>query len=302
MRRNILYAGRMKGDIEPGLEPSRLGGDDAKAWARMDFPGMRIAGQPDQHIYEESTAQKFEIGTRRIEYGRTFRYALAGADLIRAANGRLSANGNYVPDAPSYPDTFGFYGKPTVEAVVGDTSIELDDTGVADRAADYYKGAYLVPFVLPFNCYYIVASDASTATGTVVYLDRAIIQTTIAVTIDCEVHLSPYNNIVDIGDAGVVAFTWMAAVGKAPFNITSGRYFWLQTAGPCWVQPTGWGAATTCPGYAAYKRDVYCNVDGTIVPMPTAVVTGVGDLQRVGYLLAATEAGAGSGFVMLQLE
>lgn len=302
MRRNTLYAPRVGGDLDLGLEPSRLGGDGAKAWARMDFPGMRIPGQADQHIYESVATARFEIGTRRVEYGRTFRYSEAGDNIITAQNALMVANGNWRPGfGGSYPNWNGFWGSPNVQVEIGDTYIDLFETtytpaGMLPRAANYYQGAYLTSFVFPFNTYYIVSSDVGSAAVTRVYLDHPAIQV-IPVANQVEINLSPYSKVID--GAAVTAPRYKSYVGRSHINVAVGRFFWLQTAGPCWVQPAGWVDNRT-PGRAADYRDVYAWIDGSIVSAWAADPTA--GFQRVGYLLSATEVGEGAAFIMLQLE
>lgn len=294
MRKSTLYAGRFKGDIAPGLEPTRLGGDGAKAWARMDFPGRIIPGQEDHNIYTKSATPKFEVGTRRVEYGRTFRYAKAGRDVdTLAVTMKLLGNANYVPDAVSHEDEDGFYGNPKTQVEIGDLYIDLD-TATA-YAANFFQGGYVVSYVSPYHVHYIVKSDLGNGTYCRIYLDHA--QTTVIPTGGgLEIHGSPYNNVIDWYPSAGYA-TFMSAVGVMHCAaLDSGDFFWLQTAGPAFVQPTDWAAQ--CPGYASEKRDVYCNCsDGTACLQVTT-----GSRQRIGYLLPATENGYGSALIMLQLE
>jgi len=285
-----IYAPRIKGDLALGLEPSRIDGYGAKAWARMDFPGRRLPGLADQTIYETSSTQKFAIGTRRIEYGRTFRYAKCGATTSEASKARLLANGNYNPEVPGHVDEDGFFGDLLTAAEVGDKYVDLEETA-AGRAANFFQGGYFTPFDDNYNTYYIVASDASTATYTRIYLDHAIVQA-ISDTNGVEVYPSPYSKIID----GLTAQSYKSHVGIALCgNITADYYFWLQTRGPTWITPYNW--TTGCPGYAADKRDAYAWIDGTVT-----VATTVGSLQRVGYLIPATASGYGCVHIMLQLE
>lgn len=294
MRKTLLNAGRVTGDLELGLEHTRLGGDDAKAWARMDFPGRILPGQSDHNIYTKSATQKFEVGTKRVEYGRTFRYSKAGRAVdTLAVTMKLLGNANYVPDAGSHADEDGFYGKPYVQVEIGDKYIDLN-TATA-YAANFFQGGYVCSFVSPYHVHYIVKSDLGNGTYCRIYLDHA--QTTvIPVTSDVEVHSSPYNNVIDWYPSAGYA-TFMSAVGIMHCAaLDSGDFFWLQTKGPAFVQPTDW--TNQCPGYASAKRDVYCNCsDGTACLQVTT-----GSRQRIGYLLPATEAGYGSALIMLQLE
>jgi len=268
----------------------------------MDFPGMRIPGQTDQLITESSATQKFEIGTKRVEYGRTFRYSRAGDDITTAQNALMVANGNWRPGfAGSYPNWNGFWGSPNVQVEIGDNYIDLFETtytpaGMLPRAANYYQGAYLTSFVFPFNVYYIVSSDLGSAAVTRVYLDHPAIQV-IPVANQVEINLSPYSKVID-GQA-VTAARYKSYVGRSHINVALGRYFWLQTAGPCWVQPTTWASDAT-PGRNLNYRDVYAWIDGSIASAFGADPTA--GFQRVGYLLSATENGQGAVFIMLQLE
>jgi len=292
VRKNILYADRVKGDLELGLEPSRLGGDGEKAWARADFPGKRMPGMADQHIYESSVTQKFEIGTKREEYGRTFRYGQAGEALTLAGHARLVGNGNFVPDATSYPDVDGFYGKPYAQVEVDDLYIDLDIATA--YPANYFQGGYIIAFTaaVDYSLHYIVKSDLGNGTYCRIYLDHPWTSGVVAVTIDVEVSRSPYSSICDCHS--INWFKSFVGLGQCA-AVLNEYYFWLQTKGPCWLTPYNW--TTGVPGYTTRVREVYAWSDGEITVDPND-----GTLQRIGYLLSATEAGFGSVFIMLQLE
>ena len=173
MRRSILYGPRVRGDLELGLEPSRLGGDGAKAWARMDFPGMRLPGLADQLITESVTTARFEIGTKRVEYGRTFRYSRAGEVLTDAGKSRLVGFGNYVPDAVNHLDVDCFIGKAYVTGGVGDTHLDLKMADTTETyLEDHFQGGYVMFFNGNHMMHYIVKSDASGALFCRIYLDH----------------------------------------------------------------------------------------------------------------------------------
>lgn len=296
-----LYARRLKGDLDLGLEPARIGGDGRQQWARMDFPGGRIPGQPDQLITESSALPRFGIGTKRVEYGRTFRYSRAGGDITTAQNALMVANGNWRPGfGGSYPNWNGFWSSLNVEATLGDQFLDLFETtytpaGMLPRALNYYQGAYICIFVLPFNVHYVVSSDLGGAAVTRIYLDHPIIQATIPVANQVEINLSPYSNVID--GTGVARFK--SFIGKPLLNVASGRYFWCQTAGPAWIQPSSWVDDRT-PGRAANYRAVYAHLDGSIVTAFAADPSA--GYQRVGYLLSATEVGEGAAYIMMQLD
>jgi len=288
-RIGYILGKRVQGDVELGLDPQRSVGDGSRAWARMDFPGQRLSDQPDQSIYESSATQKFAIGTRRIEYGRTFRYAKAGAALSSVAVNRLVANGNFVPDGATYPNQYGFMGDLKTAASIGDRYVDLETA--TEYAANWFQGGYFVVFDSNRPMFYVVASDAGNGTYCRIYLDQPLTRD-ISGTEGVEVYRSPYSRIIE----GLTASSFKSFVGVAHCGpIANGAYFWLQTGGPCWITPYNWD--TGCPGYAADKRDCYAWIDGTVTVQTTA-----GLLQRVGYLLSATESGYGDPFIMLQLE
>lgn len=216
--------------------------------------------------------------------------------MTTADGARLVKNGNYEPEcAGVFEDRDGFYGDLLTAASVGDKYLDLEESSAA-RAANAFQGGYVTTFAdiagaRNFTTYYIVKSDASTSTYTRIYLDHPVIQA-ISATNGIQAYYSPYSNVVD----GGLIQSFSSCIGRVLCgDVTANYYFWLQTAGPCWVTPTGWGA--TCPGYTAQKRDVYAWLDGTVQIQGT-----VGSLQRVGYLLPANESAVGTVFIMLQLE
>ena len=294
--KTTINAHRVRGDIDLGLEPSRIDGAGDPSWARMDFPGKILPGYSSQSIYEASDTAKYGIGTRRIEYGRTFRYAMAGRAIdAYGVEGRLLANANYVPDAGSHADEDGFYGKPYTQVEVGDTYVDLN-TAVT-FAANFFQGGYITSFVSPYKTQYIVKSDLGDGTWCRIYLDSAA-TVQVAVTVDVEVYPSPYSNVIDLSPS-TNYLNYVSFIGLMQCEaLAANDYFWLQTEGPCWIAADNWDVDP--PGYAANQRDVYAYQNGTV--KSAAGCNPTDGWQRVGYLLAATESGAGSVHTMLQLE
>ncbi len=293
-----IYAPRIKGDLELGLEPSRIDGKGDQAWARMHFPGRQLPGQTDQTVYEGSTTQKFEVGTKRVEYGRTFRYAHNVIAIeTEGVVQRLLANANYVPDAINHLDEDGFYGKPYVLVEEEDTYVDLD-TAVT-FAANFFQGGYYIAHIGTLMImHYIVASDLGDGTYCRIYLDSPSTQQ-VAITVDVEVYPSPYSNVID-SPSLIAMDSWVSFIGMMQCDaLAADSYFWLQTQGPCWITPTTWIAAG-CPGRAAFQRDVYAHIDGTVQSADGLDPTD--GYQRVGYLLSATEASYGGAHIMMQLE
>ena len=298
MRKTTIYAPRIQGDLSLRKEPSRLDGYGAQAWARMDFPGFRLPGQSDQLVTAQSETQKFEVGTRRIEYGRKFRYSKAGEEITAATNSRLLANGNYAPGVAGHLNEDGFNGNPVADALEGALYIDLDE-GAAGRAANFFQGAYLqsLPAADPITGYYVVASDVSTATYTRVYLDHPLVQD-ILTTSYVGICACPYSKVIQ-GDSGIVPAGFRSFTGLPLCNVDDGHFFWQQTGGPAWIIPGSW-TDDRLPGRAVDMREVFVAQDGAIA-CAWSLDPSAG-YQRVGYLIDATLTGYGSVFIMLQLD
>jgi len=257
--------------------------------------------QPDVFA---ASAQKYPIGTLAWYpgVGKKFRYSKAAEDITEATSARLVANGNFAPSVvcAGYgieANEHGYNGLAYAEAAIGQSYIDIDLTG---RTVDWFEGGHLqlLPGANPISQYYIIASDVSTATYTRVYLDKPLKQT-VTVLMYVGISASPYTRIIN-GDGALADMRYASFVGLPLVNADSGEYFWLQTAGPCWIQPGSW-ADDRLPGRAPNYRDVYAAIDGAIT-CSWVFGTYTDGYQRVGYLLDATYHEYGSVFIMLQLE
>jgi len=256
--------------------------------------------QPDVFA---ASAQKYPIGTLAWYpgIGKKFRYCKAAEDITEATSARLVANGNFAAGAVCgavgiAANAHGYNGLAYAEAAIGQSYIDID---LADRAVNWFEGCHLqlLPGANPISQYYIIASDKSETAYTRVYLDKPLKQT-VTVLMYVGISASPYTRIIN-GDAALALARYVSFVGLPLVNADSGEYFWLQTAGPCWIQPGSW-ADDRLPGRGENYRDVYAYVDGAIVSTWAADPTS--GYQRVGYLLDATCDNYGSVFIMLQLE
>ncbi|MBA7712492.1 hypothetical protein ES703_121469 [subsurface metagenome] len=72
--RSRLYGRRIKGDLDLGLEPSRIDPGGERRLAEIITPGGLIPGGSEQDILEESEKANYRIGTRRVMDDRVFRY------------------------------------------------------------------------------------------------------------------------------------------------------------------------------------------------------------------------------------
>lgn len=254
--------------------------------------GDLLPNRAEQGIYEQSTTQRYTIGSPKVVDNRRFRYSQAAADL--AALARLVINQNYAPGVTGHEDEDGFEGVLHAAAPIGSTYLDLADAAL--RAANYYRGGYVVVYgTAIFHQHYIVRSEAGNGTYVRIWLSEPITTEAITVAMGVTAYLSPYRAI---GPAASVQAGFETFVGVNLISITSGNFFWLQTAGPCIVTPTG----GVWPGSAANLRDVYANpADGTI--QPATLSDPSAGYQRIGTLLGATGGDASDyGDLWIKLE
>jgi len=255
-------------------------------WIVKGTLSMKIPSEAD--LVTQSSLQEFPIGAQFKRNGRMHRYCCAGETIAIGHQGFLKVSRTICPggtggggsEAALYQD-----------AALGDTDIYIGDT--TDRAKDYYEDGFLVVMndtTGHLDYYRIIGNDVAT---TLDYVKIKIAppglkaaHTTTSGTVGA--YRSPW---IDVRSKLTAANqSWFSAVGMAPFPITTGYFFWLQTAGPCW----GTGASTW-PGQTAHYRDVYANTDGSLIGYTAGY-------QKVGYLLSGTQADYGDVFFMMQLD
>ncbi len=237
----------------------------------------------ESSLYDDSATQKYPIGAQLIMgFKGIWRYSKAGAAM--AAAGFLKGNYTQCPGKAGNSAGAGFEGALYAAAVAGATSCQIADTAATKNL---YQGGLLVIYNDTDSVYeqhYIVGNDASDGTSTTLYLLEGFAKA-ITTSYGVTVYLSQYYNIRAMSGG------YMSALGWAKFSITSGYYFWLQTAG----RISGVTGASTWPGQTQYYRDVYCNTDGSLIGYTAGY-------QRVGFLLERTASDYGDNDIMLQLD
>lgn len=237
-------------------------------------------------LVTQSATKEYPLGTKFVTNDAIFRYCKAGAAMTQA--GFLKGNYFQCPGKAGNSAGAGFEGAPYAAIAAGDKSFSIADTAATENL---YEGAYLAVYGSSyFDTYRVIGNDASDGTSTTLYIAthsdgfKAAITTSIGIT----VYLNPYQGIRQVAAGG----GYMSAMGYSKIaSITSGYYFWLQTAG----QVSGITGASTWPGQTQYYRDVYCNTDGSLIGYTAGY-------QRVGYLLSRTASDYGDNFIMLQLD
>jgi len=243
-----------------------------------------------QGIFEESSSQLYPIGMQLREQGslkRLFRYSKAAAAITCLARGVV--NSNYCPGATDHEDENGFEGVLQAEAAIGQMYVDLADT--ANRAVNYYQGGQFVAYgTTIFHQHYIVKSDAGDGSKVRIYLSAPIVKEKITTSMGVTAYLNPYSAVANTDSGRYDSF-----VGVNLIPVTSGYYFWLQTAGPCIITPMVYF------GDSIAERDCYFHMDGTITIAATADPSTYSP-QRAGYLLSKTVSGYGDLWMMLQLD
>jgi len=247
-------------------------------------------------IFVESATRQYPIGTLCWfpGMGKKFRYAKAGGDLVGVKH--LHCNANYTTGATT-ANTNGFYDGGDLHTwAIGATEITFTDT--INRVKDYYAGAHLLHFDGGLNtCYedsYIISGPPAATTDpwtTVVKLAEPTKYAKFSGE-GIEIWLNPYSNIQQCPDGNEAHVTFM---GVPPIPVGSGYYFWLQTSGPVFITPNGWGSLI--PGYAAHSR-VCMTISGILT---TQAAMGAGN-QVIGTLLCRTSDTHGAAWLNMSLD
>ena len=232
-------------------------------------------------VYSTGTARKFISGTRYRIGDRVFKYGKAAAALI-------PKKGAYNTGAYS-----GITGGNVTARAIGDTWLDilLDATtgGVTwfGTKNNMIGGFYSQPDVLNSQ-FRIITGHEKGANGAIikVYLDGPITRTMIATSFS-ELAQNPYNQVSQAGD------NFASMMGVPTTAIASGSYAWLQTWGPCWLNPNTPVADT------AHWRTVVFMSDGSIQAYEDA--TGETGYQVAGFVIDKTS-GDNPPFIFLQIS
>ena len=176
-------------------------------------------GGSPQGIYAESSTQEYPLGTRRqFEDGRAYRYSKAVAAITAAKV--VSTDSVQLIAA----DTNGTF----TAASAGAKSITVSDSTLGSATADLYAGAYFGN-ITNLEQYRIKGNTAASSNSVTFSLYDGIV-TAVASSDDYIITPNPYSSVIT-ATVGTGDTDYDRVVGIAPRSITSGDYFWLQTAG-----------------------------------------------------------------------
>jgi hypothetical protein len=241
-------------------------------------------------LYETATVKHpdYNVGDRVVlPDGRAFRYAKAG-NIISSTNFGLKF-WNQIDDGVTYV-------VPDQGQAVGDVSIHITAAGIT---LDELRGGYVTVHThAASNDQFrgILGNTATDADGDItIYLDAPL---TIVVTVamGVEVHQNPYSDVrVRQAAHGGGGDRYSSVAGMANSETAvANQYLWLQTWGPCWVNPQTYAAGTD-------RRAMWFDYEGSIVETNANVVTK--SLQYAGFIIDRCDAGGtGQPLLMLQIN
>lgn len=295
MKKSALYAPRLRGDIDLGLEPSRVDSQGNKKWAVIGSPGGILPGGVFQDIHKESENQNYRIGTRRVVDDRTFHYCKAGSAIAIPQRGVANAS----PHLECTCIGNAVAGKYTLDLAL--TCADFPAVTYVDE--DDYAGGWLwimaggdhAPARHEFHR--ILHNDDSTGDPAYVrvYLETPIVhsQDTPWITAYPNIYANCQQAYPTI-PTNKQAIVCMTACG---LTVTNGRYFWGQTWGPTWT--TAVSGEADLPGKSDRQRQLVF-WQGGVIELLKLTTPGTYSHQVAGYVLSNT-VNTGDMMFMLQL-
>lgn len=256
-------------------------------WLPPD-PAIGLTSIALPNVYEQDSAQMYPLGTRLVIGQRTYHYYKAGGDINYTLAGIFSTQAMLNASVNSY-DT---------SQAAGETVFKIDGTSDGSPAVDFYAGGYIVIFVasaLGRPQMRIVSSLAAEATTpfTVALTLEQPLPCAVAANAGCEILPNRYASCVT-GWGDVLAGGMYPCVGVPTRIMTSGRYGWVQTWGPCFVART-----STEMGAADLDRTAVFSTDGSIQPCRERWDAAKSS-QLAGFSLAINN--TGTGWIMLMID
>lgn len=277
--RGKVYARRLKGDIDLGLEPRRPDIDRNLRWAEMLTPGGLLPGGIEQDIYGLSTLQNYRIGTRRMMDERVFRYTQVG-DISKT--GLAGANSGFrhgiMIISENYLHKIDYDAGNIITCNKGEEQVTLDMEGRADVwgdsptvALNEYQGGYFssndTSAGCTWGCKILSNTKEDEDTHYVTFSLETPLPFTAAAGDWANVSQNPWWRINYPADGVKRPGPWSPYVGVLQhYNpkkveeslILKDMYIWVQTWGPMTGPIMG-----RAYGVEECERMLYCHSDGT---------------------------------------
>ena len=256
-----------------------------------------LVGRPTQEINEQSSTQKYPVGTILERHGRRFRYCRAYEAISITHRG--------CPSMVQYP----WIATSVTSAkfvscnafVAGDKQITITVDDILQDTSPYpgydtnfFAGGYIVAFYdtnaigvhrITGNKPATVNADSAANCDITLYLDEPLTKDYAA---GCTVDIYASRYISIGASSSNTGWTSVACIPQCA--VTSGYWFWGQTRGPCWVTPTTGITGTTV-------RMTYFHSDGTIKDGSTDT-----SLQPAGYIIYKGDNTQDDAMIQLMLE
>lgn len=262
--RSRIYAPRIKGDLDLGLENSRIGADGERRWSEILTPGGLLPGRSEQDIYEASSTPNYRIGTRRMVDDRVFRYCrIVGADVDYKNICTKFIPTSAVATTVATTDVY--------RAVDGEYQMTLH---LAGKIADQYAGGYLqvndaAQIAVGRHYSRRILSNTGSATvngdadAVVFTLEATLPFTSTDVATAVTVMENPWARLYYRTLHAGYSF-WMFMGVCMPYVVVANDYIWLQTWGPCGIE----NVAYTFEGAGYFEHQAYILGDGSIQCVP----------------------------------
>lgn len=258
----------------------------------MSFPQYSQGCDPET-VYTVDSTKKYPLGARIVlEDGRVFRYCYASGTVEPEVMAYKPKKTNTVAVAPAQATDCGAVGDIKVTVTI-DTEIGVLTTGVLSK--DELENGYIVigngGSQHPQMRRIVGHAALATAGGSLdIELDAPLTIAVTAATTTIELMECPFY-CVKADNAGGDYVTY---IGVPAARASSGKYFWLQTWGPCWITSNG----NTCD--SVNDRMICVVGNGSIVSSNDVTVES--GCQIIGTALDMSGSGASNApFVLLQI-
>jgi len=287
--RSRLYARRVKGDLDLGLEPARIDSQLNRHWAEILTPGGLLPGGSEQGIHETGPNQNYRSGTRRVVDDREFRYCFAPVEPVLggAPNAQIGA----------FTQSNLVYEGDGAQPVVTVGTTEFDYTTAEAIAAHALQEGFFCGY--GERAFYRIADNDLAAGGAChIYLKYPIWNQIGGGATRFYCYPNIYQNTVWPDPARLNLQGWASVVCVPLVNPAVLDYYWGQTWGPIPLINGTWGNLV---GQTVNEREFHFDWDGRIVYRGAGVAMDA-HMQRGGYLLMdGREATGGDQMCYLQL-
>ena len=250
------------------------------------------SGRSWDFLYETSTVKQpdYYPGDRVVlPDGRAFRYAKATNIVTSHYQG--------VKFWAELGDGVG-YVLPQQAQAVGDNTLKI---AAAGKTLDELRGGYVI--VHTHTAYDdqfrgILGNTVTDSSGNIVLTLDASFTVAITTAFGVETYPNPYDSVRSRGAGGPGGDRYSSVAGMpAVLTTVADQYLWLQTWGPCWVNPQGILGYTV----TADRRGLLFDFEGSITGQDVQTAT-TSKMQYAGFIINRESSGNGTGPPLMMLQ